>query len=322
MKVIHEASFRTLLEPQIKQVEQDLFADLEDYEAVLIDAATHLFNAGGKRLRPILSFLTARVCGGEITRDHIILATSLEILHTATLIHDDVIDMSDLRRGMPSVNFKWNNKISILAGDFLLSKASYNLTKINNSKLNRLFAKSVMDMCNAEIMQFTQAYDPDTTFPDYLKKTELKTASLMAMASQAAAVLSDSDYEKDAYNIGLNIGMAFQIKDDILDFSHNQKTGKPEGNDLLTGQLTAPVLYALSSGKGGLIRNLIKNKFSEPHSIDEAVDIIKSSGSIDKAMELANNYTRLAYESLNNIPFTPSHELLAEYIEFVLDRNY
>lgn len=323
MELKSEPFFITIIEPAIKEVQNNLLTDLETYNKVLTEAATYLFKAGGKHLRPILTLLIAKMCGNEINSNHITLATSIELLHTATLIHDDIIDMSPMRRGLPSVNFKWNDKISVIAGDFLLARSSYYISKIGNTHLNRLFAQAVMDMCDGEILQLLQRYKIDISFEDYLRKTEHKTALLMAVGCQAAAIISQSPYEQEAYNIGLNIGTAFQIIDDILDFSsENKKLGKPVGNDLIQGNLTAPVLYALDSLDGKRLKALIETKFLNKESIQEALEIVSNEQHIDKAKALAEHYADLAYKALNKLPATETHFALQELFKFVLERSY
>jgi len=323
MKVTKQPFFIEVIRPQLKEVEKKLLADLGTYNKVLTEAATYLFKAGGKHLRPVLTLLIARMCGNQITSDHITLAISIELLHTATLIHDDIIDMSPMRRGLPSVNFKWNDKISVIAGDFLLARSSYYISKIGNTRLNKLFAKAVMDMCDGEILQLLQRYEIETAFEDYLKKTERKTALLMAVGALASSIISRSPYEKAAYDIGLNIGIAFQVIDDILDFSSdNKKLGKPVGNDLLQGNLTAPVLYALDSADGKRLKELIETKFSDKESIGEALEIINKPQNMDKAKNLAQHYANLAYGTLNSIPVTETHAALDDLFKFILVRSY
>ncbi|MGL4883108.1 MAG: solanesyl diphosphate synthase, partial [Waterburya sp.] len=232
---------------------------------ILGAAAEHLFEAGGKRIRPAIVLLVSRATmpNHELTHRHRRLAEITEMIHTASLVHDDVVDEADLRRNVETVNSLFGDKIAVLAGDFLFAQSSWYLANLDNLQVVKLLSEVIRDFAEGEIIQSINRFDIDASIDSYLDKTYYKTASLMANSAKAAAVLSDADPDvaKNLYNYGRNLGLAFQIVDDILDFTGSTEVlGKPAGLDLASGKLTSPVFYALQQEP--YLEILIERKFS------------------------------------------------------------
>ncbi len=292
---------------------------------ILYAAAEHLFEGKGKGLRPALVFLAARATmpGGDITPRHSRLAEITEMIHTASLVHDDVIDEAEVRRNLPTVNHHFGNRVAVLAGDFLFAQSSWYLANLDNLEVVKLLARVIADFAEGEILQSLTAYDPTLTFEDYLQKSFYKTASLMAGSMKAAAVLSDLPAGQcdRLYEFGKHFGIAFQIVDDILDFTGSTESlGKPAGSDLKQGNLTAPVLYALVDDAELAAR--IGEGLTTPEDIAFALERVRRSGGIERSRELARSHSCLAAEALAWLPPSPCKDSLLGLTEFILERLY
>ena len=292
---------------------------------ILGAAAEHLFDAGGKRIRPAIVLLVSRatMVDCELTPRHRRLAEITEMIHTASLVHDDVIDEADLRRSVETVNNLFGNKIAVLAGDFLFAQSSWYLANLDNLEVVKLLSEVIRDFAEGEILQGLNSFDISTSIDDYLDKSYYKTASLMANSAKAAGVLSDVKPEvtKELYNYGRNLGLAFQIVDDILDFTASADVlGKPAEADLASGNLTIPVLYALKQQP--YLEILIEREFSEPEDISKALELIKDSDGIELSRSLAATHARKAAQSLNCLASSPSKDALNELTNYVVSRIY
>ncbi len=292
---------------------------------ILGAAAEHLFDAGGKRIRPAIVLLVSRATLGdnEITARHRRLAEITEMIHTASLVHDDVVDEAELRRNVPTVNSLFNNRIAVLAGDFLFAQSSWYLANLDNLEVVKLLSEVIRDFAEGEIQQGINRFDTSLTIEAYLEKSYYKTASLIANSAKAAAVLSDTSRETidSLYLYGRDLGLAFQIVDDILDFtSPTEVLGKPAGSDLASGNLTAPVLYAME--ESSYLETLIEREFSEPGDLEKAVKLVKDSQGIERSRQLAANHAKLACKELDCLPSSPSAQALADIVEYVLERIY
>ena len=288
-------------------------------------AAEHLFDAGGKRIRPAIVLLASRATMLErpLTERHRRLAEITEMIHTASLVHDDVVDEADLRRSVKTVNSLFGDKIAVLAGDFLFAQSSWYLANLNNLEVVKLLSEVIKDFAEGEIMQSINRFDIDASIDSYLDKTYYKTASLMANSAKAAAVLSDSSTEvaENLYNYGRNLGLAFQIVDDILDFTGSAEVlGKPAGLDLASGKLTSPVFYALQQQP--YLEILIEREFSEPEDIERAFDLIKNSDGIEQARQLAKDLAVKADLSLGCLAPSASKNALRELTDYAVSRIY
>lgn len=292
---------------------------------ILGAAAEHLFDAGGKRIRPAIVLLVSRatMADNELTERHRRLAEITEMIHTASLVHDDVIDEADLRRSVETVNNLFGNKIAVLAGDFLFAQSSWYLANLDNLQVVKLLSEVIRDFAEGEILQGLNSFDINTSIDDYLDKSYYKTASLMANSAKAAGVLSDVKPEvaQELYNYGRNLGLAFQIVDDILDFTASADVlGKPAEADLASGNLTIPVLYALKQQP--YLEILIEREFSEPEDISKALELIKDSDGIELSRSLAATHARQAAQSLNCLASSPSKDALNELTNYVVSRIY
>ncbi|MBD3880535.1 solanesyl diphosphate synthase [Phormidium tenue FACHB-886] len=292
---------------------------------ILYAAAEHLFGAGGKRLRPAIVLLISRATmpDQDITPKHRRLAEITEMIHTASLVHDDVIDDSELRRGVPTVHSSFGNRVAVLAGDFLFAQSSWYLANLDNLTVVKLLSEVIMDLAEGEIQQGLNRFDTDLSIDAYLEKSYYKTASLIANSSKAAGVLSgvSNEMTKHLYSYGRHVGLAFQIVDDILDFtSSSDSLGKPAGSDLKSGNLTAPVLYALEEKP--YLEALIEREFAEEEDLEQALALVADSRGIDRSRELAAQHAQLAVQHLDDLPASEPRQALIELADYVLSRLY
>jgi all-trans-nonaprenyl-diphosphate synthase len=290
---------------------------------ILYAAAEHLFGAGGKRLRPAIVLLISRATmpGQDITARHRRLAEITEMIHTASLVHDDVVDESELRRGVPTVHSSFGNRIAVLAGDFLFAQSSWYLANLGNLEVVKLLSQVIMDMAEGEIQQGLNRFDTELSMEAYLEKSYYKTASLIANSAKAAGLLSDVSPEmtENLYHYGRHIGLAFQIVDDIFDFTGSAEAlGKPAGSDLISGNLTAPVLFALKEQP--FLETLIEREFNQDGDIDQAIAFILNSKGIERSRELAAHHAQSAVQCLADLPPSESRQALIEMADYVLSR--
>ncbi len=292
---------------------------------ILQAAAEHLFSAGGKRIRPGIVLLISRAisANGELSSKHKKLAQISEMIHTASLVHDDVVDDASIRRGVQTVHNLFNHRVAVLAGDFLFAQASWHLANLENLEVVKLLSRVIMDLADGEVKQGLYRFSSEQSLSSYLEKSYCKTASLIANSSRAAGVLSEleDDKLKLLYNFGKQLGLAFQVVDDILDFTSDDKQlGKPAASDLVSGYLTAPALYALEDNPA--LSVLIEREFSQKGDIDRALQLVRDSNAIKKSMELAEKFTMQARESITWLEDSPYKRALLELPDYVLSRLY
>ena len=296
---------------------------VEAQHPILGAAAEHLFTAVGKRIRPAIVLLVSRATmkGDDLTSKHRRLAEITEMIHTASLVHDDVVDEAELRRKVATVNSLFGNRIAVLAGDFLFAQSSWYLANLDNLEVVKLLSEVIKDFAEGEIQQGLSCFDTDITIEKYLQKSYYKTASLIANSAKAAAVLSGEGeaISNQIHSYGRNLGLAFQIVDDIIDFtSSTEVLGKPAGSDLISGNLTAPVLYAMEEKPSLLM--LIEREFSEEGDLDQALNLIQESEGIEKARQLAFYHSQLALQDLQCLPSCLATDSLAELTNYVIHR--
>lgn len=290
---------------------------------ILSLAAEHLFGAGGKRIRPAIVLLVSRatMLHDDITPRHRRLAEITEMIHTASLVHDDVVDESEKRRGVDTVHSLFGNRVAILAGDFLFAQASWYLANLDNLDVVKLLSQVIMDLATGEILQGVNNFDVDISMDTYLQKTYYKTATLFANSSKAAGILSEVSQEtaENLYEYGRNLGLAFQIVDDILDFTSSTDTlGKPAGSDLKSGNFTAPVLYALEEKPE--LKTLIEEEFEQPQDLEKALALVETSKGIQRSRDLAAYHAKLAVEHISQLPSSPTRQTLIDMADYVLSR--
>jgi geranylgeranyl pyrophosphate synthase len=291
---------------------------------VLTNMLDLVLGGGGKRLRPALALLAGQCY--DYNLDQLVpLAASVELLHTATLVHDDVIDVAATRRGRPTANSTYDNAASIMLGDFMFAHAADLVARTGNVRVIRLFAHTLMLMATGELDQDVSAFDASRDVRDYLNRIGGKTASLFATACEGGAIISEApDASIEALReYGQSLGMAFQIVDDVLDFTGDeQKMGKPVGSDLSQGTLTLPSLLLMeSSPRDNPVRRLFAAKRGGKQRLEIAVRAVLESGAIARSLEVANDFAGRARSALKALPPSESSRTLSELVDYVLARD-
>lgn len=312
------------------QIYEEEFRKLLKSHVFLIDKVVQYIIANkGKRLRPILVILTSRLHhsnGAVLDERNLKAAAIMELLHTATLVHDDVIDSSHQRRGVPSINSIWKNKVSVLMGDYLFSKALLAMLSLKSMRAYEIISVTAERMSQGELLGVERSKDYWLEEEVYFRLIADKTASLLAAACQLGAV-SASENEEDIAAMqafGENLGIAFQIRDDLLDMlGKEKKTGKPLGNDIRDNKVTLPLIYALRNARKADARKIIRMIKNSPdkQEIKEIIAFVENHGGIKYAMEKANEYVELANKSLQRYPDTPYKASLQRLVQFVTTRE-
>lgn len=317
------ATFFDLVRDGLSQVEARMRISPEGHDPRLIAAIDHLLSSGGKRIRPTLVLLTGGML--ETDPDHTItLAASVEMLHTATLVHDDLIDGSLVRRGIPTLNAQWSPGATVLTGDYIFARAAYLAAAIGEKALMEIFARTLMTIVNGEISQLFGSTSGDP-YKDYFNRIYAKTASLFEVATEGIAILSSCDEEMQTTikAFGYNIGIAFQIIDDVLDFTSDQeKLGKPVANDLRQGLITLPTLRYLAStpNSGELVKKLKDQNLGED-ALEQLIEEIRASNAIEQTLEQAKEYVSTAEAILEKMPANQEREALYELSHYIINRN-
>lgn len=323
--MIHSKNIFSILNNELQNLNNNLTNMIGARHPILYAASQHLFSAGGKRIRPIIIMLIAQTTSNNsyITSSHKRLAEITEIIHTASLVHDDVIDDCTIRRGINTVHNTFNTKIAVLAGDFLFAQSSWYLANLNNLNVVKTISKVITDFAEGEVRQGLTNFDLKVSMHQYIEKSFYKTASLIAASCKSAAILSESNVKQQnaCYLYGKHIGLAFQIIDDILDITgSNQSLGKSSSSDLKNGNLTAPVLFALIDVP--ILQTIINQEFENGRDIFKALYIIKQSQGIKKAKDLAEEHIQAALNNLKILkPLTKSNFLLL-VSKYILERIY
>ena len=278
----------------------------------------------GKQMRPMFVFLSAGACG-TISDSTFRGASLIELLHTATLVHDDVVDASNYRRGFFSVNALWKNKIAVLVGDFLLSRGLILSVENKDFDLLSIVSEAVKEMSEGELLQMEKARNLDINEEVYYEIIRQKTASLIASccAVGARSVNATNDVVEKMKLFGQYVGMAFQIKDDLFDYGEDE-IGKPLGIDVKEKKMTLPLIYALSKSswfEKRRIISIVKNESEKPKKVKEVIEYVKKSGGIEYANQVMNNYHRKATEMLSQLPDSVYKNSLAQLVQFTIDRK-
>jgi octaprenyl-diphosphate synthase len=301
-------------------IERSLHSDV-----ALIDQLAHyIINSGGKRLRPMLALLAGRAAGHR-GDNHIALAAIIEFIHTATLLHDDVVDASNMRRGRLTANLVWGNNASVLVGDFLYSRAFQMMVGIGNMRVMEILADATNTIAAGEVMQLSHCHDPDTSLERYMAIIHAKTGKLFEAAAQLGAVISGSDrtVEQAMTAYGRHLGTAYQLIDDVLDYSASaEEIGKNIGDDLAEGKPTLPVLHALWNSQGAQatgLRQAIEKGGLE--FIGQVMAAIESTGAIAYTAALAAEHARLAAAALHPLPTSQFKDALLALADFAVNRR-
>lgn len=301
-----------------------ILKELHSDVALVNKIGEYIVAAGGKRLRPLLVLLSAKACDYQ-GEDHIYLATIIEFIHTATLLHDDVVDTSDMRRGHSTANALWGNAPSVLVGDFLYSRAFQLMNKIESLPIMKIMADTTNLIAEGEVLQLMNCHDPDTTEATYLQVIHYKTAALFAAATKASAVLAkaNEDTQEALYCYGLQLGIAFQLVDDVLDYRGDSEVmGKNVGDDLAEGKPTLPLIYAMqyaNTEQQKLIRHTIEHGGLD--HLDEVLLAIENTKALDYSMKKAQNAALTAQTCLANLPSSPYKDALIALTNIAINRT-
>ncbi len=315
----------------ISAAKQDMLAvdsviqsSLESHVPTINQLSHYLVDSGGKRLRPVMVVLAARACGYEGTLHHQ-LAAIVEFIHTATLLHDDVVDQSAMRRGQATVNSMWGDNLSVLVGDFLYSRSFEMMVEVNDLRVMETLARATNVIAEGEVMQALNRHNPDVHEAGYLKVIAAKTAALFGASAQLGALISRTKepVRSAMAEFGHNFGIAYQLIDDVLDFQgQSDEIGKNLGDDLAEGQPTLPLIHAMqhaSPDNAALIRDVIANGGGE---LGKIFAVIESTGSIAYTSRLAESYCQSAKQALEQVPASGYREVLCDLAEFAVSRTF
>jgi heptaprenyl diphosphate synthase len=315
-------------------------ADLEKVDAtfeeratsgldILNSASMHALGSPGKRLRTALTLLSGKL--NTYRFDKLLpLSVAFEMVHLATLIHDDIVDNAKTRRGNPTVNAIWGDNIAILLGDYYFAKTAGLIADINDNRINHLFSDTVATVCEGTILEMMTAGRIDLTMESYYDKISRKTAALLAACCKGGAIVSGATEEEISYlhDYGLNLGIAFQIIDDVLDYTEDQTTiGKPAGNDLRQGMVTLPLIYALQgqpqNGHYQKVQRLLNDAGTHAdEEVREVVAWVTAGPAIERSFVQAYIFADKARQALNHFPASPDRQVLDELIDFVVTRRH
>lgn len=312
------------MKKDVQYIEDELEKSIDTQVTELYQSSTHLLKAGGKRIRPVFVLLGGKWGDYDVKRlKHV--AVPLELIHMATLVHDDVIDDADKRRGKETVRRKWDNKIAMYAGDYILARALAIAAQLPIPQLHQILADAMVEVCKGEFEQVKDLKNWDQSFRTYLRRIKRKTALLIAISCQMGAVASGASQAivRSMYWYGYNVGMAFQITDDILDFTGTERQlGKPVGSDLLNGNITLPALYTAHYGRS-------RERFQEwiargtfwDH-VEEAIQLVRNDEGIAFSQNLAERYVARAKAILADLPDNQAKTSLAGIADFIVERKF
>lgn len=315
------------MKKDIAYVERELEESVHTDHTMLNETAVHLLKAGGKRIRPVFVLLSGQFGRYDIKRIKNI-AVPLELIHMATLVHDDVIDDADTRRGQLTVRAKWDNRVAMYTGDYIFAQALVVAAQLNEPRIHQILSSAIVELSVGEIEQIRYFFRTGQTLRHYLLRIKRKTALLIAISCQLGAIASEADdeYSQLLYEFGYNVGMAFQIRDDILDLTGTEKElGKPPGSDIRQGNITLPVLYALEDSQ---IRNELLAEIERIRLLDGQTDVspflrlVRSGPYIEAADKLSSRYIDRAIAALSGLPDIRAKRDLIDIARFIGNRSY
>lgn len=319
------ALIQSSITEDMRAVDAVIRKSLHSEVALINQVADYIINSGGKRLRPALVLLSAGVFGKIETRHHK-LAAVVEFIHTATLLHDDVVDESALRRGRATANTLFGNAASVLVGDFVYSRAFQMMVGVQNMRVMDILAEATNIIAEGEVLQLLNINDADISDDDYLRVIHYKTAKLFEAATRLGAVICQASTEDEnaMAEYGMRLGTAFQLIDDVLDLSGNSEDiGKSLGDDIAEGKPTLPLLYAMRHGdakQSQLIRNAIEQGGLEDFSA--IIQAVEQTGALDYVRNIAKQEAELACKAIQHLPSTPQHQALIQLAEFSVSRTF
>jgi len=316
-----------LVGDKLAQVEQECRRHLRSEVGVIDELGRYIAEGGGKRVRPILLLLSAQLCGYTGDRD-VMFASVFEFIHTATLVHDDVIDEAELRRGRGSLNARWGNGLTVLLGDYLYIKSMNMALAADDLEIIRILAQITLKMIEGELMADRRRSDIDITEAEHLEIVRRKTACLFSGCGRVAGVLSKAPPERveALAEYGMNLGMAFQVIDDLLDFTASESVlGKPVASDLKEGKLTLPLIYLLEK-KGPeervMVQTVLEERDFRTISREEIIDLLRRGKTLERTRDVAVRYARGAQAALQSFKPCPARDALVALPDFVLFREY
>lgn len=314
-----------LLNKDMEALEKELYLSVQGDDHLLAETSLHLLKAGGKRLRPVFVLMGGKFGTydlGKLKR----VAIPLELIHSASLVHDDVIDDADTRRGEPTVKAKWGDKIAMYTGDYIYAKALSIAAELPNPRVHQILSKAMVEMSVGEMEQIRDFFNSGQSVRHYLRRIRRKTALLIAISCQLGALAADAEPKvaRQLYNYGYNVGMAFQIRDDLLDLSGTEKQlGKPPGSDMRQGNITLPVIYTMEDERlrASLLSELelIREGLS---GVGRAIDMILAGDGISRAEQLASRYIEKALTALDKLPDNRTKGNLRDIAHFVTGRKF
>ncbi len=316
-----------LVRDDLKVVNELIVLRMDSPVKMIPELAGHIVAAGGKRMRPMLTLASARMCGYSGSR-HLALAACVEFIHTATLLHDDVVDESNLRRGLASANTLWGNQASVLVGDFLFSRSFELMVEDGSLQVLGILSNASAVIAEGEVMQLAVSNDTETGEAAYLDVITAKTATLFAAACQLGAVVAERPaVEEDALRAyGLNLGIAFQLVDDVLDYSARQaELGKAIGDDFRDGKITLPVVLAFRRGDAGerrFWRRTLEAGEQRDGDLERAIALMRRHGALGDTIERARHYGSVARDALDVFPDNEERSVLREVVDFCIERAY
>ncbi|PPJ43472.1 MULTISPECIES: polyprenyl synthetase family protein [unclassified Pseudoxanthomonas] len=319
------ADIQSLARADMGAVDALIRARLASDVVLINQIADHIISAGGKRLRPMLVVLAGLACGPS-TPDHHQLAAIVEFIHTSTLLHDDVVDESDLRRGRSTANALWGNAPSVLVGDFLYSRSFQLMVELDRMDVMRLLADTTNRIAEGEVLQLLHVHNPDTDEAAYLRVIERKTAVLFAAGTQLGALASGADAatQRRLYDYGMALGYAFQIADDVLDYTADAEAlGKNLGDDLAEGKATLPLIHAIrhsDAATANRLRAIVQA--GEADAMPEVLAAIRATGGLDYSRERAHHYATLAEQVLDDLPASDALAALRGLARYAVERGH
>lgn len=313
----------SFLNSDINIVEKELEDTIQTESLLLRQASLHLLQAGGKRIRPVFVLLAGKFGTYDINEIKNV-AVALELIHMASLVHDDVIDDAEIRRGKPTIKAKWDNRIAMYTGDYIFARAIELMTKIEKPVAHKILSNAIVELCIGEIEQIKDKYRFDQHLKDYLRRIKRKTALLIAVSCQLGAVAAgvEEHLHKKLFRFGYYVGMSFQIIDDVLDFTATEKElGKPAGSDLVQGNITLPVLFAMEDEN---IKNTIKNVHEDmdKKELENCIQLIKNSGGIERSLKISDQYLEKALQVLDELPDNKAKKTLRDIAKVIGRRKF
>ncbi len=316
----------SLIETELKRVEQQFRNDLCSEVPLIRKVGEYVLSSGGKRIRPALLLLSARMCGYRGER-HVSLASVIEFIHTATLLHDDVVDNASLRRGIAAANTLWGNQASVLVGDYLFSKSFSIMVQDGDLDILRVISAATTKIAEGEVVQLVCMCDPDITEERYVEIVRCKTAILLATACQAGAILGNAagGMEEALRDFGMDLGIAFQLIDDTLDYvASEEQLGKDIGHDLKEGKITLPLIHTLrtcSLSEKKLVSDIIASDTQKVEDLHEIISLVHAYGGIEFAVDRARSYVERGKSRLGMFPDSKEKLALMELADYVVTRH-